>query len=42
MSLSKEKVAVAPKEPVAMLWIILGLLVSIAAMICIERLIPRY
>lgn len=30
------------KEPVAILWIIVGLVASIAAMIGIERLVPRY
>jgi hypothetical protein len=30
------------KEPVAILWIIVGLLASIAAMVGIERLVPRY
>ena len=41
--MSKEKVAVvAQKEPIAMLWIIIGLLVSIATMIGIERLVERY
>ena len=34
--------AAAQKEPVAMFWIIIGLLLSVAAMIGIERLIPRY
>lgn len=38
---SNEKV-VAQKEPAAMLWIIIGLLISVAAMIGIERLVPRY
>ncbi|HUS18434.1 MAG TPA: hypothetical protein VMZ25_02175 [Terriglobales bacterium] len=32
----------AQKEPIAMLWIIIGLLVSVAAMIGIERLVERY
>jgi hypothetical protein len=40
--MSNEKVAVAQKEPIAMLWIIIGLLVSIGAMIGIERLVERY
>jgi len=30
------------KEPVALLWIIVGLLASVAAMIGIERLVPRH
>jgi hypothetical protein len=30
------------KEPVAILWIIVGLVASVAAMIGIERLVPRY
>ena len=30
------------KEPVALLWIIIGLLLAAAAMIGIERLVPRY
>ena len=30
------------KEPVAMFWIIIGLIVSVACMIGIERAIPRY
>jgi hypothetical protein len=30
------------KEPVALLWIIVGLLASVLAMIGIERLVPRY
>jgi hypothetical protein len=30
------------KEPVALLWIIIGLLLATAAMIGIERLVPRY
>ena len=42
MSMSKVKVTVAQKEPIAMLWIIIGLLVSVASMIGIERLIERY
>jgi hypothetical protein len=32
----------AQKEPIAMLWIIIGLVISIAAMIGIERLVERY
>lgn len=39
--MSKEKAA-TQKEPLAMMWIIIGLLVSVAAMIGIERMIPRY
>lgn len=39
--MSKEKIA-AQKEPIAMLWIIIGLLVSVAVMIGIERLVERY
>jgi hypothetical protein len=31
-----------PKEPVALLWIIIGLLLSTLATIGIERLVPRY
>jgi hypothetical protein len=30
------------KEPVSVLWIVIGLVVMIAAMIGIERMIPRY
>jgi hypothetical protein len=30
------------KEPVAILWIIIGLVLSVAAMVGIERLVPRY
>jgi hypothetical protein len=30
------------KEPVALLWIIVGLVASVAVMIGIERLVPRY
>ena len=30
------------KEPVAILWIIVGLVASVAAMFGIERLVPRY
>ena len=30
------------KEPVSVLWIVIGLLVMIASMIGIERMIPRY
>ena len=30
------------KEPVAILWIIVGLVASVAVMIGIERLVPRY
>lgn len=30
------------KEPVALLWIIVGLVTSVAIMIGIERLVPRY
>jgi len=30
------------KEPVAILWIVVGLVLSVAAMIGIERLVPRY
>lgn len=40
--MSNEKVAAPQKEPIAMLWIIIGLLVSIAAMVGIERLVERY
>ena len=32
----------AQKEPIALLWIIIGLLASVAVMIGIERLVPRY
>jgi hypothetical protein len=39
--MSKER-AVPQKEPIAMLWIIIGLLISVAAMIGIERLVERY
>ena len=37
--MSKE---VAQKEPVTMFWIIIGLIVSVACMIGIERMVPRY
>jgi hypothetical protein len=30
------------KEPVAILWIIIGLVLSVVAMVGIERLVPRY
>jgi hypothetical protein len=30
------------KEPVAILWIIIGLVASVAVMVGIERLVPRY
>jgi hypothetical protein len=30
------------KEPVAILWIVVGLVLSVAAMVGIERLVPRY
>jgi hypothetical protein len=30
------------KEPVSMLWIVIGMLIMIACMIGIERLVPRY
>jgi hypothetical protein len=41
--MSKEKTVIhAQKEPIAMFWIIIGLLISIAAMIGIERLVERY
>jgi len=33
---------VSHKEPIAMIWIIFGLLFMAACMIGIERLIPRY
>jgi hypothetical protein len=32
----------AQKEPIALLWIIIGLVISVAAMIGIERLVERY
>ena len=38
---SRTKV-IAQKEPIAILWIIIGLLVSVACMIGIERMIERY
>lgn len=40
MSQSQSKAA--QKEPVTLLWIIVGLLAAVACMIGIERLIPRY
>ncbi|MEO5935727.1 MAG: hypothetical protein ABIP81_00790 [Terriglobales bacterium] len=40
--MSNEKIPVAQKEPIALLWIIIGLVASIAAMIGIERLVERY
>lgn len=39
--MSKER-AVPQKEPIAMLWIIIGLLISVGAMIGIERMVERY
>ena len=33
---------VGQKEPIAMLWIIIGLVLSVGAMIGIERLVERY
>lgn len=33
---------VSHKEPIAMLWIVIGLLAMAACMIGIERLVPRY
>jgi hypothetical protein len=30
------------KEPVALLWIVIGLVASVAVMVGIERLVPRY
>jgi hypothetical protein len=30
------------KEPVALLWVVVGCIAMITAMIAIERLIPRY
>jgi hypothetical protein len=32
----------AQKEPIAMFWIIIGLIVSVFCMIGIERMVPRY
>jgi hypothetical protein len=33
---------VAQKEPIALLWIIIGLVISIGVMIGIERMVERY
>lgn len=34
--------AVPQKEPIALLWIIIGLLFAVACMIGVERLVERY